>query len=113
MRNGSMIVRNGMRRLEFDRSEADVVPIPRREQVEQALALGLDGASVARGERLLERSDDERGRAAARRRDPARSNEAIDEDRALHDPVAAEQAEVPPGGQDPRPVGVAEERSEE
>src|ERR1700694_2079504 len=55
--------------------------------------------------RFYKRSDDETDLLGQ----PHRAYEAVDQDRALHDPVAAEHPEVLARGQDARAVGVAEQ----
>src|ERR1700693_3387187 len=85
-------------------AEFDAVLLAGREKGKQSHAFRGDRPAVWAPDRLLERSDDKGGRAFSLGRDPARPDEPVDQDRAFHDPVAAEKSEVLSGGHDPRPV---------
>jgi hypothetical protein len=79
-----------------------------REKGQQAQPLRGDGREVLAPDRLVERGDDEGCSWFVVDRLPACANKTVDQDRALHDPVAAEEAEVLAGRHDPRAVGVGE-----
>jgi hypothetical protein len=85
-----------------------VVLLARGEKSEQAHAFLLDRRLVLPPDRIVKRGDDQRRSRLLFDRFPARPDEPVDEDRALHDPVAAEEAEVLAGRQDAGTVGVGE-----
>jgi hypothetical protein len=59
-------------------------------------------------DRLIKCCDEQRGSRFLLDRFPARPEETVDQDRAFHDPVAAEEAEVLTRRHDPGAVGVGE-----
>jgi hypothetical protein len=85
------------------------VRLARGEKGEQAQAFCCDGILVLAPDRLVERGDNQRCFRFLLDRFPSRPDEPVDEDRALHDPVAAEEAEVLAGRHDPSAVGVCEQ----
>jgi hypothetical protein len=84
------------------------VLLPGGEKGKQSQSLFVHRRLVLTPNRLVERRDEKRGSRFLPDRLPARPHETVDQDRAFHDPVAAEQAEVLPRRHDPRAVGVAE-----
>src|ERR1700693_544173 len=89
-------------------AELDPVLLARGEKRKQSQALLGDGRTVLAPDRLFERREEQGGGALGFGRDPARPDAPVDANRAFHDPVAAEESEVLPGGHDPRPIGVGE-----
>jgi hypothetical protein len=79
-----------------------------REECKQPQSFRGDRRAVLAADRFVERRDDERRSRFVFDRPPPSPHEPVDQDRALHDPVAAEKAEMLPGRHDPRAVGVGE-----
>jgi len=80
-----------------------------REKGKQPQAFRGDGRAILAPDGLIEWGNDERRPRSVLDRLPACPHEPVDQDRALHDPVAAEEAEVLARGHDPRAVGVGEQ----